>query len=620
MADQPPSEESHESNDQPADRSRRRFLKGAAATGVAAGMGGLAAGQETTTTTQGDGTYFPEGPEVGVQVVGEGMTAPTDWEVAPDGVDAIAFVTDQTGEVWRLTQDGIADEPFINISDRMVTLGEGFDGGYEPGLEGYDERGLTGVTFHPNFQENRKFYLHYSAPPQEGTPDGFDHTEILAEFTASEDLSSGDPESETVLLKIPHPQYNHDAGHIAFGPDGYLYMSMGDGGGANDSYLGHVPDWYEANEGGNGQDVTENLLGNFLRIDVDNEGDGKPYAIPEDNPLVDTEGMDEIYAWGFRNPYQWSFNNGELVVGDLGQDLFEEVDIVEKGANYGWNVKEGYHCFSTANPGSPPEQCPSKTPDIEPYNGQDLTDPVVEYPHAYQGSTVGIAIVGGVVSYGDAAPSIGNNYVFGDWTADPTRKKPQGRLFVATPPSDSPIVQGGTTTETGTTEGTATAETTAAETATTESGTETTDGGTETTSGGTETTSGGAETTVPSVPAEQPSIPGEVPRTSEGWEASAVVVSGTDSGNLNYYVRAFGRDANGDVYVLVSRQAIPTGETGAVLKLVSPDQGETLTTSGTQTETGTGTATEETTSGETTTGGETTTSETTTGGETTTSQ
>ncbi|WP_227380940.1 PQQ-dependent sugar dehydrogenase [Haladaptatus halobius] len=552
------------------DTHRRRFLKATAVTGMAAGFGGTAATQETTTQqgdNQGDTGYFPEGPTIGVQIVGEGMTLPTGWAIANEEQNR-RFITDQTGEVWIHGENGIQDEPFIDISDRIVDLGTGFRGDYKPSLPGYDERGLLGITFHPDFQNNRRFFLHYSAPARPGTPLSFDHTEVIAEFTATEDLNKGNPDSERTIIEFPHPQYNHNAGAIDFGPDGYLYISMGDGGGANDTYLGHVADWYQENEGGNGQDVTGNLLGSFIRIDVDNQEGGKPYAIPDDNPLAGSgDGLGENWAWGFRNPYRWSFNNGVLIVGDLGQDLFEEHDIVTKGGNYGWNVKEGYHCFSTANTGQPPQQCPTRAPNEPPYNGQNLIDPFVEYPHAYQGTSVGIATVGGVVNYGQAVPQLQNSYIYGDWTADPTRENPDGRLFTAVPPQDSPVRRGQTNQDSGGGNQT--------------TGNQTTDNQTTgNQTAGNQTASQGPA----NVPSTKPSIPNKIPRTSGGWETSAIQVANTDNGYLNHYVLAFGRDQNGDVYILANQRPIPEGNTGVVMKIVPPEQGDDFT-GGTTTQT-----------------------------------
>ncbi|HUE77337.1 MAG TPA: PQQ-dependent sugar dehydrogenase, partial [Longimicrobiales bacterium] len=216
--------------------------------------------------------------------------------------------------------------------------------------------------------------------------------------------------SERVVLEVPQPQFNHNAGTVAFGPDGYLYISLGDGGGGDDVGLGHVEDWYEANAGGNGQDVEANLLGSILRIDVDA---GEPYGIPADNPFVGEAGLDEIYAYGFRNPYRFSFDqvSGTLLVGDAGQELYEEVSVVERGGNYGWNVKEGTHCFNTDDPATSRPSCPS-TGEF----GEPLVDPVIEYDNAKDGSGVGIVVVGGHVYRGDDIPDLNGIYIFGDFS------------------------------------------------------------------------------------------------------------------------------------------------------------------------------------------------------------
>jgi len=286
-------------------------------------------------------------------------------------------------------------------------------------LSGYEERGLLGLALHPDFQSNGRVFVRYSAPRTSETPDGYDHTFVLSEFQAGEDLTV-DPATERRLLEIPQPQSNHNAGSVLFGPDGYLYVGVGDGGAANDAGLGHVSDWYEDNDGGNGQDVTSNLLGSVLRIDVDETGDGMPYAIPEDNPLVGEPGPDEQYAWGFRNPWRMSFAGQTLFVADVGQNRYEEVSVVERGGNYGWNVKEGTHCFSANSPGSPPENCPSETPD-----GDPLRNPVIEYSHS-SGDIDGVSVIGGYRYSGSAIPGLEGRYVFGDWQSG-------GDVYVATP-------------------------------------------------------------------------------------------------------------------------------------------------------------------------------------------
>jgi hypothetical protein len=185
------------------------------------------------------------------------------------------------------------------------------------------------------------------------------------------------------VLEVDEPQFNHNGGTLLFGPsDGYLYISLGDGGGADDVELGHVEDWYAANAGGNGQDIQQNLLGDILRIDVDS---GVPYGIPADNPFRATpgcaDGCDETWAYGFRNPYRMYFDlggNRDLFVGDAGQELWEEVSIAVKGGTFGWNVKEGTHCFSTENPDESPAECPDTVGAGHPRAGEPLIDPVIE--------------------------------------------------------------------------------------------------------------------------------------------------------------------------------------------------------------------------------------------------
>jgi glucose/arabinose dehydrogenase len=206
---------------------------------------------------------------------------------------------------------------------------------------------------------------------------------------------------------------------VIFGPDGYLYVGTGDGGGAHDVGNGHVDDWYDRNAGGNGQDIVENLLGSVLRLDVDDE----PYGVPDDNPLVGREGRNEQWAWGFRNPWRMSFSDGDLFVADVGQNRFEEVSLVTRGGNYGWNVREGTHCFSTDSPGDPPASCPTETPD-----GDPLVDPIVEYSHGGSEPN-GVAVIGGYRYEGDELPGFGGAYMFADWQSE-------GTLFAASPRDD----------------------------------------------------------------------------------------------------------------------------------------------------------------------------------------
>jgi hypothetical protein len=290
----------------------------------------------------------------------------------------------------------------------------------------FDERGLLGLAFHPQYTSNGRFYVYYSAPVRAGTPADYNHTAVISEFGVSAgDANRADVASERVLLQIPEPQFNHNGGTLAFGPDDFLYISLGDGGGGDDNSMGHVADWYSVNDGGNGQDVEANLLGSILRIDV-NTGD--PYGIPADNPFVGEDGLDEIYAYGFRNPYRMSFDaggSGMLLVGDAGQELYEEVSVVTNGGNYGWNVKEGTHCFNTDDPETPRASCP----DVGEF-GEPLIDPVIEYDNAKDGSGVGIVVVGGYVYRGSDVPDLAGRYIFGDYST--SFDGADGQVFAAT--------------------------------------------------------------------------------------------------------------------------------------------------------------------------------------------
>jgi glucose/arabinose dehydrogenase len=356
-------------------------------------------------------------PEVALEQVADGLTSPVTMATANDGTGRL-FVVDQAGFIRILRPGGtLAPEPFLDLSDRLVQL-----------MPDFDERGLLGLAFHPDFARNGRFFVYYSAPLREGAPDDFNVTSTISEFHVSAaDPDRADPDSERILLQVDKPQFNHNAGTILFGPrDGYLYISIGDGGGANDVDLGHVEDWYADNAGGNGQDTTQNLLGNILRIDVDH---GDPYAIPPDNPLVGKEGLDEIFGWGLRNPYRMSFDQGgrrDLFVGDAGQGLWEEVSIATRGGNFGWNVKEGTHCFDAENPTEFPAECPASDPD-----GNPLIDPVIEYPNIAQAGGLGVVVIGGYVYRGHDLPRFRGSYIFGDWSRN--FDQPDGSLFVATP-------------------------------------------------------------------------------------------------------------------------------------------------------------------------------------------
>ncbi|MQA97912.1 MAG: hypothetical protein GEV11_26085 [Streptosporangiales bacterium] len=333
------------------------------------------------------------------------------------------FIVDQAGMIRILRPDGtLAAEPFLDVRDKLVPLRPDFD-----------ERGLLGLAFHPQYAKNGRFFVYYSAPLRAGAPEGFNTTSTISEFRVSaSDPDRADPASERILLEVDKPQFNHNAGTILFGPrDGYLYIAIGDGGGAHDIGLGHVEDWYADNAGGNGQDVTENLMGNVLRIDVDR---GSPYGIPRGNPMVGKEGLDEIWAYGFRNPYRMSFDmrgRNDLFVGDAGQGRWEEVSIASRGGNFGWNVKEGTHCFDAENPTVDPAQCPDTDPE-----GDPLIDPVIEYANIAQPGGLGLVVVGGHVYRGRDLRGFNGKYIFGDWSR--TFETPDGTLLLATPRREGP--------------------------------------------------------------------------------------------------------------------------------------------------------------------------------------
>jgi glucose/arabinose dehydrogenase len=380
---------------------------------------GTAAETKPTSEVPLTPTQPPFIPEAALVQIADGLTAPVAL-AAPDDDTGRLFIVDQIGLIYIIDEeDQQLPDPFLDLSDRLVNLNPG-----------YDERGLLGLAFHPDYAQNQRFFVYYSAPLRSGGPAGWDHTSRLSTFRAStEDPNRADPESENIILQVDQPQGNHNAGAIAFGPDGYLYVPLGDGGGAHDTGVGHAADWYEENDGGNGQDVAENMLGSILRLDVDQ---GDPYSIPADNPNI-SEAYPEIWAYGFRNPYRMAFDPGgnhELFLGDAGQELWEEVSIIRAGGNYGWNVKEGAHCFSTADPGNPEAitDCPAKDPD-----GNPLIDPIIEFMNTkHPDGGLGLVIIGGVVYRGETLSGWDGHYLFGQWSR--SSQKPQGTLFVASRP------------------------------------------------------------------------------------------------------------------------------------------------------------------------------------------
>ena len=296
---------------------------------------------------------------------GVSFSRPVDLQFANDATNRLFVVEQNTGVVRVFEND-----PAVQSSSVYLSVADRFN-------PGGNEEGLLGLAFHPDFSSNGELFVYYSASNPRRS--------VIERFTAD---SSGqaqiDNGSGVIVLEVLQPNSNHNGGQIRFGPDGYLYIGLGDGGGAGD------PDE-------TGQDP-RTLLGSMLRIDVDNPQNGKNYGIPADNPFVaDTTGSDEVYAYGLRNPWRFSFDAaGNLWVGDVGQGRIEEVDIVTKGGNYGWNTMEGSSCY-------------------DPSSGCDqtgLTLPVHEYTHS-----VGQAITGGFVYRGSRVPDLVGDYIFGDYVS-----------------------------------------------------------------------------------------------------------------------------------------------------------------------------------------------------------
>ncbi len=360
-------------------------------------------------------------PVVALQELASGLAAPVAL-TAPDDGSGRLFVADQVGLVHIIdANDTLLENPFLDLRTKMVGLDDN-----------YDERGLLGLAFHPDYASNGRFFVYYSAPLRSGAPAGWNHTSVISEFSVSaEDPNRADPNSEQIILQVDQPQSNHNSGAITFGPDGYLYIPLGDGGGGGDHNAGHAEDWYPVNGGGNGQDLEANPLGSILRIDIDQ---GNPYSVPADNPGL-SDAFPETWAYGFRNPYRIAFDPGgdhELFVGDAGQDLWEEVSIVSAGGNYGWNVKEGAHCFSTADPETP--DAVASCPDADP-QGVPLIDPIIEFPNSDNpAGGLGATVIGGVVYRGTALPAWDGMYIFGQWSLG--YNLPNGGLFVASRPAD----------------------------------------------------------------------------------------------------------------------------------------------------------------------------------------
>ncbi|HVF73380.1 MAG TPA: PQQ-dependent sugar dehydrogenase [Chthoniobacterales bacterium] len=423
-----------------------------------------------------------KGPvRIELEPIATGLLAPIDL-ATPNDASGRLFIVNQTGQILVMKNGQVLATPFLDVTGRLVTLSPN-----------YDERGLLGMAFHPGFSDAnspgfRKLYT-YTSEPVAGAADftvpnaaAFNHQSVVAEWQVSAgNPDVVDPATRREVMRIDQPQSNHNGGQLAFRPsDKYLYIGLGDGGAANDVGNGHNP------ATGNGQDTT-NVLGKILRIDplapTAQPGSADPvsangkYRIPASNPFVATGGIPErvreIFAYGFRNPFRFGFDgvNDRLIVGDVGQNNVEELDIVEPGNNYGWNRKEGTFLFNPATGGVSADTAPDPA----------LKDPVAQYSHED-----GIAVLGGYFYRAGEVSALTGKYVFGDLAQ--SFVTPTGRLFYMDDLTSGLIRE---------------------------------------------------------------------------------LRLGNDERSLGLFLKAFGTDGNGNVYVLASGNIGPSGNTGRVLKIVA---------------------------------------------------
>ena len=278
------------------------------------------------------------------------------------------FVLEQTGTIKVFNNDSSIENADVFLDLTSIVEQDG----------GYTEEGLLGLTFHPDYIENGYFYVNYTSHNP--------RRNVIARYSVSDDNpTEGNPESALIILEVNQPYTNHNGGQMGFGPDGYLYITFGDGGSSGDP-LGH------------GQNLST-LLGSLIRIDIDNPTDGLNYGIPSDNPFITPQAArDEIYAYGLRNMWRFSWDpvTGLLWGADVGQYNWEEIDIIYSGLNYGWNTMEGNHCYPAGS------NC----------NSEGFEPPVWEYPLYVDGVC---SITGGFVYRGSNIPSIYGKYIYGDW-------------------------------------------------------------------------------------------------------------------------------------------------------------------------------------------------------------
>ena len=277
----------------------------------------------------------------------DGLTQPLDIQNAGDGSDRL-FIVERAGVIKIMGNGELLGAPFLDIRPRVEDY--------------HNEEGLLGLAFHPNYEENGYFFLNYI---------DLNYNTVISRFQVSQDPNRAEPASEKILLTVAQPFHNNNGGMVAFGPDGYLYIALGDGGDWSDPY-DHAQN-------------TQSLLGKILRIDVDH---GDPYAIPADNPFASGEGgAPQVWAYGLRNPWRFAFDplSGDMLIGDVGQYSYEEINFIESsappGMNFGWDYREGFHRFNTV------DEFPA---------GARFIDPIFEYDHR-----TGCAVISGVVYRGE---------------------------------------------------------------------------------------------------------------------------------------------------------------------------------------------------------------------------
>jgi glucose/arabinose dehydrogenase len=443
------------------------------------------------------------------------IVSPTNISNANDGTNRL-FICDQSGVIYVIQDEMVLPTLFLDIKSKLIPRAPTTY--KQPFSNSYDERGLLGLAFHPNYNKKDinnqplpgfgKFYVFYSAPSPNATitsdPNPVNCRSTISEFSVSStNPNVADPNSERIVLAYDKPQSNHNGGQLNFGPDGYLYISIGDGGSQHDNDAGHTGGQAGnptvSGNLGNAQDKTR-LLGKVLRIDpLGNNGPGGTYGIPADNPFVGAGGgvREEIFTYGMRNPWRFSFDDGpggtnRLFEADVGQDSVEEVNILVSGGNYGWRIMEGtFNHDSTA-----------------PNGGLPLISPIAQYAHSGVNigspalTQIGASVTGGYLYRGTVIPALAGKYVFGDYS--PSISSAHGTLL-------------------------------------------------------------GLE---------------EVPPNSGNWQFSTLVVAGGNP--LNTRIYAFGRDDRGEIYVATKVTRGPfdldsfSKPTGAIYKIV-PAQVSTLT-------------------------------------------